>query len=173
MDYILLKNYNISYFVSIDGFKDTNDRFRGEGSYKAIISALAVLRANREIWGSFTTLRKENFDEVCSKKSLDSLVREGVKIAAFIKLKTNSNSSLNKNDFDFAKSKINHLSRDLPLFVIMGGNGKGYAETEDFCYRTLFVNPVGDVRLSKVHLEERWGNILSEDLREILMRVQA
>jgi len=164
--------HNITYNVSIDGFSETNDLFRGNGSFDNVQQSFRVLRAKRKVYGSVTTLRKENLAEATSKEFLDMLCKRGVQIAGFLKMKTISESMISAEEFEEANRRMQPLISQYPMIIVFGGNGKGYSETKDYCYRSLYVNPKGDVRLSKVDLGENLGNLAEQDLEHILKKIK-
>lgn len=160
--------HNIAYSVSIDGFQETNDLFRGKGSYWNARNALAVLRRGRKVFGTLTTLQKDNLVEATSPAFLDMLYQSGAKFAGFIKLKTHPDKMISPEEFDEVMHQMQPFMSTHNMFLTFGGNDRGQAESEDYSFRTLYVNPRGDVRLLKVVLDQNLGNLRQQTLEEIM-----
>ncbi|MEK6744135.1 MAG: radical SAM protein [Nitrospirota bacterium] len=70
-------------FLSIDGFKDRNDAWRGEGVYDRVVSAMASLKRHRVLFGFSVTVTTDNFDEVSSAAFVDFLIEKGAYYGAY------------------------------------------------------------------------------------------
>lgn len=72
---------NISFAISIEGTKESNDARRGEGSYDKTIAAIDMLKKNKCLFGISVCYTRENVDAVTSEAFIDLMIEKGVKFA--------------------------------------------------------------------------------------------
>ena len=97
-------------FVSLDGFEETNDRIRGEGSYKRVVEGFEAINREKERQGSHfphmgivSTVNNLNY------KDLDRLARlpESFKLSWHIfNLGTYTNSAIIEHQRDFMRDEL-------------------------------------------------------------------
>jgi MoaA/NifB/PqqE/SkfB family radical SAM enzyme len=72
---------NVELSFSIDGFRETNDRLRGRGTYDLVTSAM---RLYRDVGGMVVyspTITRESYREVLSDKFIDTMIANGAYMA--------------------------------------------------------------------------------------------
>ncbi|MDO5579704.1 MAG: radical SAM protein [Planctomycetia bacterium] len=68
---------NITPLVSIDGFAESNDARRGEGTFRKAADACRELQKNRLLYGVATVVNALNFEEVLSDDYVDFFIKTG------------------------------------------------------------------------------------------------
>ena len=71
---------NVSFAVSIEGFKEANDKRRGEGCYEKICETLDLMKDHRLLYGASICYTQENYREVTSDEFVDFLISKGVRL---------------------------------------------------------------------------------------------
>lgn len=79
----LVRQSNMSFGLSIDGFGPTNDSIRGKGAFKSVVRASEYLAENRCLYGAVVTLRPENAVEATTDKFLGFLINQGFSFLAY------------------------------------------------------------------------------------------
>jgi len=74
---------NISFAVSIEGFKDSNDARRGEGAYARSMQAIDLLKREKCLFGISVCYTGENIETVTSEAFLDEMIAKGVKFGFY------------------------------------------------------------------------------------------
>lgn len=73
----LCKVGNIVPTISVEGFDDATDARRGEGSWKDITRAMALMKKNRVPFGFSTCFTTNNCDSVLSEEFIDMMIDMG------------------------------------------------------------------------------------------------
>ena len=73
----LLRVGNFFVSVSIEGFREANDRRRGKGHYDQAIRAMSRMRTHRIPFGVSICYTAQNYQDVTSDEFLDMLIRQG------------------------------------------------------------------------------------------------
>jgi len=68
---------NTMVVISIEGYEDETDRWRGKGVYKKIMKAFDDLREARVLIGTSATVTKENVEVVASEPFVDFMMGKG------------------------------------------------------------------------------------------------
>jgi len=68
---------NVMVVISIEGYEEETDRWRGKGVYKKIMNAFDDLREARVLIGTSATVTKENVDVVASEPFVDFMLEKG------------------------------------------------------------------------------------------------
>lgn len=79
----LVRQSNMSFGLSIDGFEQTNDAMRGKRSFRSVVRASEYLAANRCLYGAVVTLRPENAVEATSDGFLEFLISKGFSFVSY------------------------------------------------------------------------------------------
>ncbi len=79
----LARAANAMPFLSIDGFRERNDEWRGVGVFDRVLAAMGHLRRARVAFGFGVTVTARNFDEVTSAAFLDFMVAQGAYYGAY------------------------------------------------------------------------------------------
>jgi MoaA/NifB/PqqE/SkfB family radical SAM enzyme len=69
---------------SVDGFEETNDRWRGQGVFQKITAAMRKMKEARIVFGFSTVVHKENLKEVISERYLGFMIDSGCFIGGFL-----------------------------------------------------------------------------------------
>ena len=79
----MLRVKNFVPAISVEGFEKATDSRRGEGTYKAIERAMAILKKKKLIFGVSCCYTKYNAQDIGSEAFFDDLIEKGVKFAWF------------------------------------------------------------------------------------------
>jgi len=119
----LAESGNASVVVSIEGYEEETDRWRGAGVYRKIMNAMDCLREARVLFGASATVTRHNVETVSSPEFIDMLIDKGiVAMMYFLYIPVNG-----KADFSLmvTPEQRNHLrQRDIemrrtrPIFVL-------------------------------------------------------
>jgi len=74
---------NAFLFVSLDGFQEQNDHWRGAGVFHKVMEVMDLVRKKRLPFGFVVTVTTKNFDEVTSAEFLDYLINKGAYYGAY------------------------------------------------------------------------------------------
>lgn len=77
---------NLTLFISLEGFEDTNDFRRGDGVYKNVIDAKELLHENGLIYGISVCYTTKNLETVTSDEFFDLLIEKGARFAWYFHL---------------------------------------------------------------------------------------
>lgn len=164
---------NAVVIVSIEGYEEETDRWRGKGVFRKIMDAMDHLREARVLFGASATVTRHNVETVSSDKFIDMLIDKGI-IAQmyFLYLPVNG-----KADFSLmvTPEQRNHLrKRDIeirrtrPLFVLDFWNDGPHVSGCIAAGRRYFhVNANGDVEPC-VYTHVAVDNIKNVSLAEAL-----
>lgn len=68
---------NITFSISLEGFEDSNDGRRGDGSFNEVMAALDKLRAHGLVYGISVAYTRNNVETVSSDEYLDMIIDKG------------------------------------------------------------------------------------------------
>lgn len=71
---------NIGFFISIEGFEDSNDGRRGDGVYEKVLHAMDLMKQNGLLFGTSICYTSANYKAVTSDEFLDMLIAHGVRM---------------------------------------------------------------------------------------------
>ena len=74
---------NISFSLSIEGTKETNDGRRGDGHYDAVLHAMDLMKQYGLIFGTSICYTRANVEAVTSDAFLDMLIEKGVRYSFY------------------------------------------------------------------------------------------
>ena len=74
---------NISFSLSIEGTKETNDGRRGDGHYEAVLHAMDLMKQYGLIFGTSICYTRANVEAVTSDEFLDMLIEKGVRYSFY------------------------------------------------------------------------------------------
>ncbi|MDI3476576.1 MAG: hypothetical protein PWQ59_101 [Thermoanaerobacterium sp.] len=72
---------NITFAISINGFKENNDAIRGEGTFDKIVKAMDLMRENGVLFGYSATYTRANVEEISSDEFIDMMIDKGAYFA--------------------------------------------------------------------------------------------
>jgi len=81
-----LANWNVFWYLSLNGMKEKSEKVRGEGSFSYTERAMKLLASNRIPFGASVVVSKNNWGEVSSKEFLGFLADNGAVNAAFLQM---------------------------------------------------------------------------------------
>jgi MoaA/NifB/PqqE/SkfB family radical SAM enzyme len=79
----MLRVKNFIPAISVEGFEKETDARRGEGTYKAIVNAMRILREKGLPFGASCCYTSKNTDTIGSEEYFDSLINWGCRFAWF------------------------------------------------------------------------------------------
>lgn len=79
----LKKSGNFALALSIEGTEETTDFRRGEGIYKKVVDAMALLKKHKCIFGTSICYTSKNYQAVTSDKFYDMEIEAGAKFALY------------------------------------------------------------------------------------------
>lgn len=74
---------NLALALSVEGTEETTDYRRGEGVYKKVIDAMALLRKHKCLFGTSVCYTSKNYDAVTSDWFYDMEIEAGAKFALY------------------------------------------------------------------------------------------
>ncbi|NIO22152.1 MAG: radical SAM protein [Candidatus Aenigmarchaeota archaeon] len=170
-DVSFFKNYpNIAFFLSIDGFEETNDNIRGKGSYSSIIEASKKLKHMRRAQSAFVTIRKENIDEVLSEDFLNHLLERGFNYIQWAKYENNANNGEEvPNEELHTKLKgFRDKTMKMPVFQNTDIMGEFFCLDPKKSQNKIYLSLDGDMRIEREDMSEIIGNLNEKTMEDIL-----
>jgi MoaA/NifB/PqqE/SkfB family radical SAM enzyme len=79
----MLRVGNFVPAISVEGFEEETDFRRGEGTYKAVIKAMKILKARKLPFGISCCYTRKNTDVIGSEAYIDDMIAKGAKFAWF------------------------------------------------------------------------------------------
>ena len=77
---------NIAFSISVEGFEESNDGRRGDGSFQEVMAAMDLMKANGLLFGTSTAYTTKNYKTVTSDEYLDMLIEKGCRYAWYFHL---------------------------------------------------------------------------------------
>ncbi len=77
---------NIAFSISVEGFEESNDGRRGDGSFDEVMAAMDLMKANGLLFGTSTAYTTKNYKQVTSDEYLDMLIEKGCRYAWYFHL---------------------------------------------------------------------------------------
>lgn len=79
----MLRVKNFVPAISVEGFEEATDSRRGEGTYKAVVKAMEILKRKKLIFGASCCYTSMNTEVIGSEEYIDDLIDKGCKFAWF------------------------------------------------------------------------------------------
>ncbi len=79
----MLEVKNFVPAISVEGFEEDTDFRRGNGTYKAVICAMDILRTHKLLFGISCCYTSKNTDVIGSEAYIDDMIAKGAKFAWF------------------------------------------------------------------------------------------
>lgn len=73
----MLRVQNFVPAISLEGFEETTDLRRGEGTFGKVMEALKILKENKLVYGISTCYTSANFESIVSEEFYDTLIELG------------------------------------------------------------------------------------------------
>ncbi|QRN86797.1 radical SAM protein [Clostridia bacterium] len=142
---------NITFAISVEGFKKENDMRRGEGTFDKIMAGMDILKAHGIPFGFSTCYHSGNVDVVGSEEYIDLMIEKGCYFGwyfTYIPLGKDAVPELlaNAEQREFMYHQLRKFRKEKPLFTMDFWND---GEHVDGCIaggrRYLHINAAGDV----------------------------
>ena len=142
---------NITFAVSINGFRENNDAIRGKGTFDKIMKTMDLMRENGVIFGYSTVYARTNVEEVSSDEFVDMLIEKGAAFAWYftyipIGRDPDINFMVTPDQRKYMYERINYIRSNKELFAIDFWND---GEFSGGCIaggrRYLHINAAGEV----------------------------
>lgn len=79
----MLRVKNFIPAISVEGFEEDTDFRRGEGTYKAVVDAMEILRSKKLLFGISCCYTSKNTEVIGSEEYMDDMIAKGAKFAWF------------------------------------------------------------------------------------------
>ncbi|KKC29321.1 radical SAM protein [Caldanaerobacter subterraneus] len=142
---------NITFAVSINGFRETNDAIRGQGTFDKVMRAMDLMRENGVLFGYSATYTRTNVEEVSSDEFVDMMIDKGAAFAwyfTYIPIGRDPDISfmVTPEQRKYMYERINYIRATKELFAIDFWNDGEYSGG---CIaggrRYLHINAAGEV----------------------------
>lgn len=165
---------NISFFLSMDGFKETNDSIRGVGSYGNVVMAARQLRMLRRFVCANVTVRRENADEILNPDFVSHLMSMGFNAVMWLHGKAREGFSsalmVPLPEVISRLAKLREETLHLPFFQQTTFVGDFVDFGRDSAYHCIHVGVNGDLRIFRADMQVSSGNIKQTPMREVMAR---
>ena len=147
----MLRVKNFVPAISVEGFEEETDFRRGKGTYKAIVSAMEILKRKKLPFGASCCYTSKNVDVIGSEEYFDDLIAKGAKFAWFftyIPVGVDAVPELmaSAEQREFMYDQIRKFRSTKPLFTMDFWNDGEYVKgciAGGRCY--LHINANGDI----------------------------
>ncbi len=114
---------NVIVVISIEGYENETDAWRGKGVYRKIMDAFDMLAEERVIIGSSATVTSQNIAVVASEDFIDMMISKGSLLQMyFLYMPVNGQSDFSllvtPEQRDFLRRQVLHFRRNKPVFII-------------------------------------------------------
>lgn len=169
----MLRVKNFIPAISVEGFESETDMRRGEGTYKKVVEAMALLKENKLPFGFSTCYHKENAEIIGSEKYFDDMIEKGCKFGWLFTYIPVGNSAIPElmataEQRAFLYYQVRKFRSTKPIFTMDFWNDGEYVNgciAGGRCY--LHINANGDIDpCAFVHYSD--SNIKEKTLLEAL-----
>ncbi|MFP3927469.1 MAG: radical SAM protein [Desulfobacteraceae bacterium] len=142
---------NVAVVLSIEGYEDETDSWRGKGVFKKIMEAMDHLREHRVLFGASATVTRHNVETICSEEWVDMLIEKGIVAQNyFLYIPVNGMADFSlmvtPEQRDHLRRQVLKLRNTRPIFVLDFWNDGPYVQGCIAGGRRYFhVNAKGDV----------------------------
>jgi len=164
---------NVAVVISIEGYEEETDAWRGRGVYKKIMNAFDLLREERIIIGSSATVTSKNVEVVSSEEFIEFMIEKGsLAQMYFLYVPVNGRADFSlmvrPEQRDLLRRRVLYFRRTKPIFILDFWNDGPYVEGCIAGGRMYFhINAKGDVEPC-VYTHIAVDNIKNKSLREVL-----
>lgn len=162
---------NVAFLISLEGNREQTDARRGSGTYGKVMGAVSLIRKRRIPVALTMTLDKDNWQEQLSFQVIGDYVKSGgivIYTHQTVDLKEPEKIHIDPVEL------LPHYQRLVKRFTIFLTDGIwGKMTSKGIVPRDLsqvIVDPKGNLRPRRFHLEESMGNLNETSLRDILTR---
>jgi MoaA/NifB/PqqE/SkfB family radical SAM enzyme len=117
---------NLVVFISLEGFEDDTDTWRGPGVYSKILKTMATLKQEQILFGFSLLVHKQNFAIVTSEQFLDAMQDAGCKFGLFFPYGPAGDNArydltLTKEQIEILFTKITNLDDKYTMLMLKEG----------------------------------------------------
>lgn len=119
--------------ISVEGFRDANDKRRGSGTYDRVITAMQILKQERLPFGISTCYTSQNVEEVGSDAFIDAMIENGAKFCwyfTYMPIGNGAPTDLMVSDAqrEFMYRQVRRFRQEKPMFIIDFWNDGEYVD---------------------------------------------
>jgi len=147
----MLRVKNFIPAFSVEGFEEETDARRGNGTYEAVIKAMAILKAKKLLFGISCCYTSQNTEVIGSEEYIDDMIEKGAKFAWFFTYMPVGVDAVpgllaTAEQREFMYQQIRKFRSTKPIFTLDFWNDGEYSEG---CIaggrRYLHINANGDI----------------------------
>jgi len=117
---------NLSLAISIEGFRESNDSRRGEGTFDKVMKAMDLMKEHGLLYGTSICYTSKNYKDVTSDEFYDMLIDKGVRFSWYFHYMPIGNDASvellpNKDQREYVMKRIREtraLKGGKPIFLI-------------------------------------------------------
>lgn len=169
----MLRVRNFMPAISVEGFEKETDMRRGEGTYKAVIRAMDILREKKLPFGFSACYHRQNAEVIGSEEYFDEMIARGCKFAwLFTYIPVGKDAVIDllatPEQREYMYHQIRKFRKEKPIFTMDFWNDGEYVRgciAGGRCY--LHINAAGDIEpCAFIHYAD--SNIKDKTLLEAL-----
>ncbi len=147
----MLRVKNFVPAISVEGFEEATDSRRGEGTYKAVIKAMEILKRKKLPFGISCCYTSQNTDVIGSEEYIDDMIAKGALFAWFFTYMPVGNDAAvellaTAEQREYMYHQIRDFRKTKPIFTMDFWNDGEYVKgciAGGRCY--LHINANGDI----------------------------
>lgn len=169
----MLRVKNFMPALSVEGFEKETDARRGDGTYKAVIKAMDILRSKKLPFGFSTCYHKNNAEVIGSEEYFDEMIARGCKFGWIFTYMPVGNDAVPEllataEQREYMYHQVREFRNTKPIFTVDFWNDGEYVKgciAGGRCY--LHINAAGDIEpCAFIHYAD--SNIKEKTLLEAL-----
>lgn len=170
----LSKFSNLAIIFSLEGFEKETDARRGKGVYRRVMESMDVLRHNKVVFGTSSTVSRQNSEVVSSDEFIDMLIEKGAlahHYYQYVPVAGDKDLSYMSTPWqrNTLRQRIAHIRATKPIFIIdFWNDGPLVGGCIAGARRYFHVNSKGDVEPC-VYTHFALDNIREKSLEEVLI----
>lgn len=171
----MLRVKNFVPAISVEGFQEETDFRRGDGTYKAVVDAMEILKKKRLPFGISCCYTSQNVESIGSEEYFDDMIDKGAKFAWFftympVGINAAPELMATAEQREYMYKQIRKFRNTKPIFTMDFWNDGEYV---DGCIaggrRYLHINANGDIEpCAFIHYSD--SNIYDHTLLEAFKR---
>ncbi len=169
----MLRVRNFAPAISIEGFESATDARRGEGTYRAVIRAMEILKQRKLLFGASCCYTSQNTEEVGSEAFYDDLIERGAKFLWFftympVGVDAKPDLMVSPEQREFMYHQVRRFRETKPIFTLdFWNDGEFVGGCIAGGRRYLHINAGGDIEpCAFIHYAD--ANVYTHTLLEAL-----
>lgn len=169
----MLRVRNFAPAISIEGFESATDARRGEGTYRAVIRAMEILKQKKLLFGASCCYTSQNTEEVGSEAFYDDLIERGAKFLWFftympVGVDAKPDLMVSPEQREFMYHQVRRFRETKPIFTLdFWNDGEFVGGCIAGGRRYLHINAGGDIEpCAFIHYAD--ANVYTHTLLEAL-----